>query len=151
MLEISSTGWRLYLLTSWQLLKLIANKRVEFGKPKELVNQKNPHKTKPKTKRSCMSRLIDFMDGFFLNIHFSYVNVMFCKSIIWLTHMRRCNNAKDPLFALRVWLQPIAVSPIDFNEVWIRSSWQLRVVANHLGSQSVPRLKPVSSKCWSLH
>lgn len=113
-----------------------------FGKPKE----------KKKTKqRSCMSHLIDFRGEFFLNICFSYVNVMFCKSIIWLTHMWGCNNTKDPLFALRVWVQPIAIRLLDFSGVWIRSNWQLRVVANHLGSQSVPRLKPVSSKCWSLH
>lgn len=58
-----------YLLADncWSWLQI---KELSLGKPKKIKQ------------RSCMSCLIDFMDGFFLNIYFSYVNVMFCKSII---------------------------------------------------------------------
>lgn len=112
----------------WSWLQI---KELSFGKPKT-------DKQKPTTKKLYV--LLNWFYGwiFLKNL------LQLCEcNVLWEHHLAdsrgRCNNAKDPLFALRVWIQPIAVSPIDLSEVWIRSNWQLRVVANHFRVPQCPK------------
>lgn len=91
--------------------------------------------------------LIDFMDGFFLKIYFSYVNVMFCESITWLTHVEDAIMLKILYLHLGSESSPLQSVPLISVRFGSGRTDNSGLSPITLGSHSVPRLKPVSSKC----
>lgn len=125
----------------WSWLQI---KELSFGKPKT-------DKQKPPTKKLYV--LLNWFYGwiFFLKIYFSYVNVMFCESITWLTHVEDAIMLKILYLHLGSESSPLQSVPLISVRFGSGRTDNSGLSPITLGSHSVPRLKPVSSKCWSLH